>query len=70
MKGFEELFLKQRLDAKVKELRPEHAALLTPKRIELLRVLATLRVESTNDLAKKLNETSKTFTRTPKSSKK
>ncbi len=81
---FEELFLKQRLDAKVartffewaelidsykgyleegtldyaveevKELRPEHVALLTPKRIELLRVLATLRVESINDLAKKL----------------
>jgi Glu-tRNA(Gln) amidotransferase subunit E-like FAD-binding protein len=81
---FEELFLKQRLDAKfasaffewaelvdsykcyleegtldyvveeVKELRPEHAALLTPKRIELLRVLAISRVESINDLAKKL----------------
>ncbi|MEM0057797.1 MAG: hypothetical protein QXG58_03100 [Candidatus Bathyarchaeia archaeon] len=81
---FEELFLKQRLDAKfasaffewaelidsykgyleegtldyvieeIKELKPEHAALLTPKRIELLHRLATSRVESINDLAKKL----------------
>ncbi|MBS7608912.1 MAG: ArsR family transcriptional regulator [Candidatus Bathyarchaeia archaeon] len=81
---FEELFLKQRLDAKfadaffewaelidsyrgyleegtldyvmeeVKELKPENAAMLTPKRIELLRYLANSRVESINDLAKKL----------------
>jgi DNA-binding transcriptional ArsR family regulator len=81
---FEELFLKQRLNAKfldaffewaelidsyrgyleegtldyiveeVLELKPEHAALLTPKRIELLHTLATSRVESINDLAKKL----------------
>lgn len=80
---FEELFLKQRLDAKfagaffewaelidsykgyleegtldyaveeVKELEPVHIALLTPKRIELLYQLATSRVESINDLAKK-----------------
>jgi len=38
----------------VKDLRLEHVAVLTPKRIELLYQLATFRVESINDLAKKL----------------
>jgi hypothetical protein len=81
---FEELFLKQKLDAKharayfewselvdsykgyieegtldytveeTKDLKPEQAALLTPKRIELLYKLAALRVESINDLAQKV----------------
>jgi len=81
---FEELFLGQRLDAKlarayfewaelvdsykgyveegtvdyvveeIKDFKPEQAALLTPKRMELLHQLATLRVESINDLAKKV----------------
>lgn len=81
---FEELFLKQRFDARfvgaffewaelidsykgyleegtldyaveeVEEVKPEHVALLTPKRIELLHELANSRVESINDLAKKL----------------
>lgn len=81
---FEELFLKQRLDARfvgaffewaelidsyrgyleegtldyvveeIRELKPEDAAVLTPKRVELLHCLANSRVESINDLAKKL----------------
>jgi len=81
---FEELFLGQRLDAKlarayfewaelvdsykgyveegtvdyvveeIKDFKPEQAALLTPKRMELLHQLATLRVESINDLAQKV----------------
>lgn len=38
----------------IRELKPEQAALLTPKRIELLHQLANSRVESINDLAKKL----------------
>ena len=45
------------LDYSVEEIRdfkPEQAALLTPKRIELLYKLAALRVESINDLAKKV----------------
>jgi hypothetical protein len=45
------------LDYTVEEIRdfkPEHAALLTPKRVELLYRLAVLRVESINDLAKKV----------------
>ena len=80
---FEELFLKQRLDAKLvrayfewselvdsykgyveegtldytveefRDLKPQESALLTPKRIELLYKLASLRVESINDLAQK-----------------
>jgi hypothetical protein len=37
-----------------KDFRPEQAALLTPKRIELLSQLAALRVESINDLAQKV----------------
>jgi hypothetical protein len=81
---FEELFLGQRLNAKlvrayfewaelvdsykgyveegtvdyvveeIKDFKPEQAALLTPKRMELLHQLATLRVESINDLAQKV----------------
>ena len=45
------------LDYTVEEIRdfkPEHAALLTHKRVELLYRLAVLRVESINDLAKKV----------------
>jgi hypothetical protein len=45
------------LDYTVEEIRdfkPEQAALLTPKRIELLYRLAVLRVESINDLAQKV----------------
>jgi len=45
------------LDHSVEEIRdfkPEQAALLTPKRIELLYRLAVLRVESINDLARKV----------------
>jgi hypothetical protein len=45
------------LDYSVEEIRdfkPEEAALLTPKRIELLYKLAVLRVESINDLARKV----------------
>jgi hypothetical protein len=38
----------------IKDFKPEQAALLTPKRIELLYKLAVLRVESINDLAKKV----------------
>jgi predicted component of type VI protein secretion system len=38
----------------VKDFKPEQVALLTPKRIELLYRLAVLRVESINDLAKKV----------------
>jgi len=38
----------------IKDFKPEQAALLTPKRIELLYKLAALRVESINDLAKKV----------------
>lgn len=37
----------------IKDLKPEQAALLTPKRIQLLYQLAITRVESINDLAKK-----------------
>ncbi len=37
----------------VRDFKLEQVALLTPKRIELLYQLATLRVESINDLAKK-----------------
>ncbi len=37
----------------IKDLKPEQAALLTPKRIQLLYQLAIMRVESINDLAKK-----------------
>jgi hypothetical protein len=81
---FEELFLKQKLDAKntrvyfewgdlvdsykgyveegtldyaveeTKDFKPEQAALLTPKRIELLYKLANLRVDSINGLAQKV----------------
>jgi DNA-binding transcriptional ArsR family regulator len=45
------------LDYTVEEMRdfkPEKAALLTPKRVELLYRLAVLRVESINDLAQKV----------------
>lgn len=38
----------------VDDLKPEEAAMLTPKRMELLYQLATLRVDSINDLAKKV----------------
>jgi len=38
----------------IKDFKPEQAASLTPKRIELLYKLAVLRVESINDLAQKL----------------
>jgi hypothetical protein len=38
----------------IKDFKPEQAALLTPKRMELLHQLAILRVESINDLAKKV----------------
>lgn len=38
----------------IKDLRPDQAAMLTPKRIELLYQLAALRVESINDLAQKV----------------
>jgi len=38
----------------IKDFKPEQAALLTPKRLELLYKLAVLRVESINDLAKKV----------------
>jgi hypothetical protein len=38
----------------VREIRPEQVARLTPKRIELLYQLASLRVESINDLAQKV----------------
>jgi hypothetical protein len=38
----------------MKEFTPEQVALLTPKRIELLYQLATLRVDSINDLATKV----------------
>ena len=38
----------------IKDFKPEQAALLTPKRIELLYKLAVLRVESINDLAQKV----------------
>jgi len=37
----------------IKELTAKEMALLTPKRIELLRALARLRVDSINDLARK-----------------
>lgn len=37
----------------IKDFKPEQAALLTPKRIQLLYQLAITRVESINDLAKK-----------------
>ena len=37
----------------IKDVKPEQAALLTPKRIELLYRLAVVRVESINDLAQK-----------------
>jgi DNA-binding transcriptional ArsR family regulator len=36
------------------EFGPEEMALLTPKRMELLRMLAKLRIESINDLAQKI----------------
>ena len=45
------------LDYSVEEIRdvkPEQAALLTPKRVELLYKLAVVRVESINDLAQKV----------------
>lgn len=81
---FEELFLRQKLNAKharvyfewaelvdsykgyveegtldytveeTKDLKPEEAALLTPKRVELLCKLATVRVDSISDLAQKV----------------
>jgi len=38
----------------IRDLEPEEGALLTPKRIELLYQLASLRVESINDLAQKV----------------
>jgi len=38
----------------IKDFEPEQIALLTPKRIQLLYHLATLRVESINDLAQKI----------------
>lgn len=38
----------------IKDFKPEQIALLTPKRIQLLYQLATLRVESINDLAQKI----------------
>ncbi|NWG10235.1 hypothetical protein HXY33_00545 [Candidatus Bathyarchaeota archaeon] len=38
----------------IKDFKPEQAALLTPKRIELLYKLAALRVDSINDLATKV----------------
>jgi hypothetical protein len=37
-----------------KDLKPEQAALLTPKRLELLYNLATVRVDSISDLAQKV----------------
>jgi hypothetical protein len=50
-------FEEGQLDYTVEEIidfKPEQAALLTPKRIELLYQLATLRVDSINDLATKV----------------
>ncbi|MEM3597100.1 MAG: hypothetical protein QXJ53_03100 [Candidatus Bathyarchaeia archaeon] len=38
----------------IREFKPEQAALLTPKRIELLYQLAVLRVDSINDFAQKV----------------
>jgi len=38
----------------IRDLKPEQIALLTPKRVQLLYQLATLRVESINDLAQKV----------------
>jgi len=38
----------------IRDFKPEQAALLTPKRVELLYKLAVLRVESINDLAQKV----------------
>jgi len=38
----------------IKDFKPEQAALLTPRRVELLYQLAALRVESINDLAQKV----------------
>jgi len=38
----------------IKDFKPEHIALLTPKRIQLLYHLANLRVDSINDLAQKV----------------
>ena len=38
----------------IKDFKPEQAALLTPKRMELLYKLAVLRVDSINDLAQKV----------------
>ncbi len=43
----------------VRDLEPSRAALLTPKRIELTYQLAALRVESINDLAKKVRRNAK-----------
>jgi len=37
----------------IRDLKPRDAALLTPKRLELLYSLASLRIESINDLAQK-----------------
>jgi len=37
----------------IRDLKPKEAALLTPKRLELLYSLASLRIESINDLAQK-----------------
>jgi DNA-binding transcriptional ArsR family regulator len=37
----------------IRDLKPEEAALLSPKRLELLYSLASLRIESINDLAQK-----------------
>ncbi len=39
----------------IRELMPEQAALLTAKRLELLYKLASVRVESINDLAQKVS---------------
>jgi hypothetical protein len=42
------------ISEEIKDFKPEQAALLTPKRIKLLYQLATMRVESTNDLSQKV----------------
>lgn len=43
----------------VRDFTPEQVALLTPKRIELLYQLASFRVESINDLARKIRRDAK-----------
>lgn len=53
-KGYVEEGTADYMVEEIKNFKPEQAALLTPKRVELLHQLATLRVESINDLAQKV----------------